>query len=144
MSKRLQVVVSDADLDEIRDAARRSNLTVSAWVRRTLRDAAGRDRRGGATAVHEARPDYSVFKPGAMRSVTIEAQVMEHDVEAVRRRHGLRSWKAAVEEAVSRQAIVPMTKEEALAMQGFGWDGDLDQTRNDGPIEVGDPVDPVE
>ena len=72
----------------------------------------------GAAAVHEARPDYSVFKPDVLRYVTIEVRVMEHDVEAVRRRYNLRSWKAAAEEAVCRQAIVPMTREEALAMQG--------------------------
>ncbi len=136
--------MSDADLDEIRDAARRNNLTVSAWVRRALRDAAGRERRGGAATVHEARPDYSVFKPGALRYVTIEARVTEHDVEAVRRRYGLRSWKAALEEAVCRQAIVPMTKEEALAMQGFGWEGDLDEMRDNDPIEMIDPVEPIE
>ena len=139
--------MSDADLDEIRDAARRNNLTLSAWVRRTLRAAAGRERRGGAAAVHEARPDYSVFKPGTLRYVTIEARVMEHDAEAVRRRYKLRDWKAAVEEAVCRQAIVPMTKEEALAMQGVGWEGDLEDMRNDRPIEMIDPtdrVDPIE
>lgn len=136
--------MSDADLDEIRDAARRNNLTLSAWVRRTLRDAANRDRRGGPTAVHEARPDYSVFKPGTLRYVTIEARVTEHDVEAVRQRHKLRSWKAAVEEAVCRQAIVPMTKEEALAMQGVGWDGDLDEMRDNDPIEMIDTADRLE
>ena len=136
--------MSDADLDEIRDAARRNQLTVSAWVRRTLRDAAGRERRGGAAPVHEARPDYSVFKPGALRYVAIEARVTEHDVEAVRRRYALRSWKAALEEAVCRQAIVPMTKEEALAMQGVGWEGDLDEMRDSDPIEMIDPVEPIE
>ena len=136
--------MSDADLDEIRDAAHRNNLTLSAWVRRTLREAANRDRRGGATAVHEARPDYSVFKPGTLRYVTIEARVTEHDVEAVRQRHKLRNWKAAVEEAVCRQAIVPMTKEEALAMQGVGWDGDLDEMRDNDPIEMIDTADRLE
>ncbi|MDE0105361.1 MAG: hypothetical protein OXN89_23540 [Bryobacterales bacterium] len=144
MSKRLQVVMSDADLDEIRDAARRNNLTLSAWVRRTLRDAANHDRRGGATAVHEARPDYSVFRPGTLRYVTIEARVTEHDVEAVRQRHKLRSWKAAVEEAVCRQAIIPMTKEEALAMRGVGWGGDLDEMRDNDPIEMMDPADRID
>ena len=133
--------MSDADHDEIRDAARRNNLTLSAWVRRTLRDAAGRDRRGGAAAVHEARPDYSVFKPGTLRHVTIEVRVVEHDVEAVRRRYNLRTWKAAAEEAVCRQAIVPMTREEALAMQGVGWEGDLDEMRDNDPTEIIDPVD---
>jgi hypothetical protein len=31
-----------------------------------------------------------------------------------------------------------MTKEEALAMQGFGWEGDLDQIRGKVHIEVWD------
>ena len=139
--------MSDADLEEIRDAARRNKVTVSAWVRRTLRDAAGRERRGGAAAVREARPDYSILKPGLLKYVTLEVRVMEHDVEAVRQRYGLRDWKAAAQEAVCRQAIIPMTKEEALAMQGVGWDGDLDEMRNDRPIEMIDPtdrVDPIE
>ena len=37
-----------------------------------------------------------------------------------------------------------MTKEEALAMQGVGWEGDLDELRNDRPIEMIDPVRPLE
>ena len=136
--------MSDADLEEIRDAAGRNNLTVSAWVRRTVRDAAGARAARRCASVHEARPDYSVFKPGTLRYVTIEARVTEHDVEAVRRRYGLHSWKAAAEEAVCRQAIVPMTKEEALAMQGVGWDGDLDEIRDNDPIELIDPLEPIE
>ena len=144
MSKRLQVVMSDTDLEEIRDAARRSNVTVSAWVRRSLREEAERERRGGVAAVREARPDYSILKPGLLRYVTVEVRLMEHDVEAVRQRYGLRNWKAAVEEAVCRQAVAPMTKEEALAMQGVGWDGDLDEMRDGSPIEMIDPVRPIE
>ena len=62
----------------------------------------------------------------------------------MRRRYKLRDWKAAVEEAVCRQAIVPMTKEEALAMRGVGWDGDLDEMRDNDPIEMIDPVEPIE
>lgn len=48
--------MSDADLEEIRDAAGRNNLTVSAWVRRTVRDAAGRERRGGAPLYTKRAP----------------------------------------------------------------------------------------
>ena len=140
MSKRLQVVMSDADLEEVRDAARRNNVTVSAWVRRTLRAAAELDRRGGAAAVREARPGYSVIKPEILRYVTLEVRLMEDHLEAVRRRYDLRDWSAAVKEAVCRQAFPPMTKEEALAMQGFGWEGDLDEMRNEPPIEMIDPV----
>lgn len=133
-------MMSDADLEEVRDAARRNGFTVSAWVRRTLREAAELDRRGGVAAVREARPNYSVIKPEFLRYVTIEARLMEEDLEAVRRRYNLRDWSAAVKEAVCRQAVAPMTKEEALAMQGFGWEGDLDEMRDNDPIEMIDPV----
>jgi hypothetical protein len=39
VSKRLQVVVSDDDVAEIRRGARREKTTVSEWVRRVLREA---------------------------------------------------------------------------------------------------------
>lgn len=39
MSKRLQVVFGDEEYEEIRRAARRQRMTVSEWVRRTLRRA---------------------------------------------------------------------------------------------------------
>lgn len=39
MSKRLQVVLDERELREIRQAARSSGLTVSEWVRGTLRRA---------------------------------------------------------------------------------------------------------
>ena len=142
MSKRLQVVMSDADLEEVRDAARRNGVTVSAWVRGTLRAAAERDRRGGAAAVREARPDHATIKPEFLRYLTVEVRLMAEEVEAVRQRYGLRTPEAAVKEAVYRQAIAPMTKDEALAMQGVGWEGDLDELRNEPPIEVIDPVRP--
>ena len=64
----------------------------------------------------------------------------EDHLEAVRRRYDLRDWSAAVKEAVCRQSILPMTKEEALAMRGFGWEGDLDEMRNEPPIEMIDAV----
>ncbi len=135
MSKRLQVVLSEAELEEIRDAARRNRVTVSAWVRRTLREARERELRGGAAAVHEARPEYRAPESAHYPFVTLEVRLPKADLEAIRERHGLRSWSAAVKEAVWRQAIVPMTKEEALAMQGVGWDGDLDEMRDGSPVE---------
>jgi len=136
--------MSDGDLEEIRDAARRNSVTVSAWVRRTLRGAADLDRRGGAAAVREARPNYSVIKPEFLRYVTVEVRLMEEDLEAVRRRYNLRDWSAAVKEAVCRQAFAPMTKAEAAAMQGFGREGDLDEMRDNDPIEMIDPVRPLD
>ncbi|MCX7962646.1 MAG: ribbon-helix-helix protein, CopG family [Burkholderiales bacterium] len=39
MSKRLQVLLDDAEMRELRRLARRSNTTVAEWVRRALRAA---------------------------------------------------------------------------------------------------------
>jgi hypothetical protein len=39
MSKRLQVLLPDAELDELREIAQRQKLTVGAWVRQVLRSA---------------------------------------------------------------------------------------------------------
>ena len=39
MSKRLQVLVEEAELRDIRRAARRRGVTVAGWVRHTLREA---------------------------------------------------------------------------------------------------------
>jgi Arc/MetJ family transcription regulator len=40
-------------------------------------------------------------------------------------RYGLRTKKEAVDLALRRLVGGVMTREEALAMEGFGWDGDL-------------------
>jgi hypothetical protein len=42
MSKRLQVLLPDPDMEEIRRLARRERLTVGEWVRRVLREARSR------------------------------------------------------------------------------------------------------
>lgn len=39
MSKRLQVILDDEEWEEIRDVARNQRLSVSEWVRQTLREA---------------------------------------------------------------------------------------------------------
>jgi hypothetical protein len=46
MSKRLQVLLDEHELSELREAARREGLPVSEWVRRTLREARLREPRG--------------------------------------------------------------------------------------------------
>ncbi len=127
----------EAELDEIRDAARRHRVTVSAWVRRVLRDARERELRGGSVdAVRETGPQYGTSEAGLLRFVDLELRLPERDLEAVRRRYGLADWSAAAREAVGRQAVVPMTKEEALAMEGVGWEGDLDEMRDGNPGDL--------
>jgi Arc/MetJ family transcription regulator len=50
-------------------------------------------------------------------------------IERVIRRYRLPSKRAAVELALRRLAGEPMSREEALAMEGAGWSGDLDILR---------------
>jgi Arc/MetJ family transcription regulator len=50
-------------------------------------------------------------------------------IERVMRRYRLPSKRAAVELALRRLAGEPMSREEALAMEGTGWLGDLDELR---------------
>ena len=50
---------------------------------------------------------------------------------SVMRRYGLRTKRDAVNLALRALAVEPMTLEEALGMQGSGWDGDLDEMRAD-------------
>ncbi len=44
--------------------------------------------------------------------------------------YGLRTKREAVDFALRRLLIEPMTVSEALAMQGTGWEGDLDEMRS--------------
>jgi len=46
------------------------------------------------------------------------------------RRYGLATKRAAIDFALRRLDLEPMGEEEALAMQGTGWDGDLDALRS--------------
>jgi Arc/MetJ family transcription regulator len=50
-------------------------------------------------------------------------------IERVMRRYRLPSKRAAVELALRRLAGEPMSREEALDMEGTGWPGDLDELR---------------
>ncbi|HEY6709859.1 MAG TPA: type II toxin-antitoxin system VapB family antitoxin [Actinomycetota bacterium] len=50
-------------------------------------------------------------------------------IERVMRRYQLPSKRAAVELALRRLAGEPMSRDEALSMEGTGWSGDLDTMR---------------
>ena len=57
-------------------------------------------------------------------------------IERVMRRYRLPSKRAAVELALRRLAGEPMSREEALAMEGTGWSGDLDELRAPDTVAV--------
>jgi hypothetical protein len=59
MSKRLQVLLPDPEMEEIRRLARRERLTVGEWVRRILREARSRQ------PVHEAQSKFKAVRRAA-------------------------------------------------------------------------------
>jgi Arc/MetJ family transcription regulator len=58
-------------------------------------------------------------------NIDIDDEVMAR----VQATYGLRTKREAVDYALRRLLIEPMTREEALAFRGAGWDGDLDEMR---------------
>ncbi|MGI8460375.1 MAG: type II toxin-antitoxin system VapB family antitoxin [Solirubrobacterales bacterium] len=59
----------------------------------------------------------------------------DEKVDRVMRLYGLRTKREAVDLALRELVGEPMTREEALAMRGSGWDGDLDEIRSRQTIE---------
>jgi Arc/MetJ family transcription regulator len=57
-------------------------------------------------------------------------EVDDRLIGRVMRRYRLPSKRAAIDFALHRVDIEPLTREEALAMRGTGWDGDLDRLRS--------------
>ena len=57
-------------------------------------------------------------------------------VEQAMRRYGLSSKRAAVDLALRRLVGEAMDLEEALAMEGAGWEGDLDAIRRTEPADI--------
>ena len=51
-------------------------------------------------------------------------------VREVMDRYGFTTKKEAVDSALRRLAPKSMSREEALAMRGVGWEGDLDSMRS--------------
>jgi len=54
-------------------------------------------------------------------------------VARVMRRYGLPTKRAAIDLALRRLDLEPMSREEALAMRGTGWEGDLAELRGGYP-----------
>lgn len=133
MSTRLQVVMSDDELGEIRAAAERSQTTVSEWVRTVLRAEREASRLGRPRRVREPAVPYGGRARSASGRVRVDFDVKEELLDAVRMRFHLPTDRAAVEYALRRVAVTPMSKEEVLQMEGEGWDGDLDALRSGDP-----------
>lgn len=124
--------MSEAELAEIRATAETRRMNVSEWVRLVLREERERSLRGGTAVVAEERSPYAAGA-GPERRAAMALDVRQDLVDAVRDRYRLPSRRAAVEYALRRVVVEPMSKEEALDMQGFGWEGDLDAMRSGDP-----------
>jgi Arc/MetJ family transcription regulator len=61
--------------------------------------------------------------------VRTNVEIDEKLVARVMLRYGLRTKRAAIDLALRRLDVEPMSREEALAMRGSGWSGDLDELR---------------
>jgi Arc/MetJ family transcription regulator len=57
-------------------------------------------------------------------------EIDEELVRSVMAMYHLPTKRAAVDFALRRVAVRPMTKAEMLAMEGAGWEGNLDELRD--------------
>lgn len=60
----------------------------------------------------------------------------EELIQRVMDLHGYRTKREAVEGALRRMDVKPYTREQILALQGTGWDGDLDEMRREPPVKM--------
>ncbi len=65
----------------------------------------------------------------ALHIARTNIDIDEKLVSRVMRRYGLRTKRAAVDLALRRLDVEPMSRDEALAMRGTGWEGDLSALR---------------
>ena len=56
-------------------------------------------------------------------------EIDDHLIRNAMEKYGCRTKREAVDLALRRLVGDPMSLEEALAMEGTGWDGDLDAMR---------------
>lgn len=128
--------MSDEEYEEIRETARRNRTTVSEWVRRALRQYRPESDPG---VVREARPDYGeapAYAPRVPRKVLMEVAIDPVLLERVMDRYHVSTPRLAVDCALRKASARPMSKEELLAMQGFGWEGDLEEMRSADKTEL--------
>lgn len=110
--------MDDGEYDEIQEAAATRRLTVSAWVRQTLREA-----RAPGSAVGDA------LNPEAPVATDKPSEPDMDLVRAVMARHGLKTPAEAISYALRRAAEPPLTRRALLGLRGSGWRGDLDGLR---------------
>jgi len=68
-----------------------------------------------------------------MSTTRTNIELDDEMVERAMELYGTRTKRETVDLALRRLVGEPMSREGALAMQGVGWEGDLDALRNDLP-----------
>jgi len=70
-----------------------------------------------------------VSKVYALHIGRTNVEIDEDLAQRVMQRYGIKTKRAVIDFALRRLDVVPMTREEALAMRGTGWEGDLGEMR---------------
>ncbi len=71
-----------------------------------------------------------------MGSTRTNIELDDEMIERAMALYGTRSKKETVDLALRRLVGAALTTEEALALEGAGWDGDLDALRDDLPLDA--------
>lgn len=72
-----------------------------------------------------------------MSTTRTNIELDDEIVNRAMRLYGTRTKRETVDLALRRLVGAEMAREEALALEGTGWDGDLDRLREDTPPDVG-------
>jgi len=86
------------------------------------------------TAVEKRSSDATHNAVYAYTMTRTNIEIDDRLIEDVMSRYRLRTKREAVDYALRRLSVEPMTREEMLAMEGTGWDGDLDEMRSGRPV----------
>jgi Arc/MetJ family transcription regulator len=85
------------------------------------------------TSIHLRVYDVRQVEEGAVSTTRTNIELDDDLVEAAMRLYGTRSKKATVDLALRRLVGARLSMDEAIAMEGSGWEGDLDRMRADSP-----------
>jgi Arc/MetJ family transcription regulator len=73
--------------------------------------------------------DDRVFMSRTRTNIELDDDLLERAM----RLYGTRTKKETVDLALRRLVDAELTREEALDLEGSGWEGDLDEMRSDAP-----------
>lgn len=124
MSKRLQVVVDEAEYAEIQAAAERARLTISEWVRRVLRQA--RAAAGGLARESGSSYEVEAGEGVPLHIGSLPASVHQKLASRARREHRTLAGEAAY---LLERALAGAESLSLLELEGLGaelWEGEED------------------